>query len=129
LNIFFDVDQTIISSSNALRPGVVELFEAILSAGHSIYLWSGIGPRHEVVRQHALEAYVSGCFEKPLARYDALLRPLGIPVRPDYVVDDHQSLVLHFGGTLVSHYLAEDASDRELARVAERLGLPPLLPG
>ena len=127
MNIFFDVDQTLISSSNALRPGVLELFEALRVAGHTIYLWSGIGPRPEVVRQHGLEAYVSGCYEKPLSRYDELLRPLGIPVRPDYVVDDHEGLVLHFGGTQVSHYLLENPADRELARVAERLGLPRIL--
>ena len=117
MNIFFDVDQTIISSANDLRPGVLELFEGLKRDGHAIYLWSGLGPRDEIVAMHNLRTYISGCYEKPLTRYDELLKPLGIPVRPDYAIDDHEGLVLHFGGTLVSHYLVTNEGDREMWRV------------
>jgi hypothetical protein len=46
-----------------------------------------------------------------------MLAPLGIAVRPDYVVDDHPHLVHHFGGLVVSRYLKQDLADTEMERV------------
>ncbi len=117
MNIFFDVDHTIIDSDNRLRPGVRELFERLREHGHSIYLWSGIGARWEVVQTCGLERWVAGCFDKPLYHYEAMLAPLGIPVRPDFVVDDHPHLVHAFGGCVVAAYRIANEGDTEMERV------------
>jgi len=117
MNIFFDVDHTIIDADNRLRPGVRELFARLSAGGHAIYLWSGIGARWEVVDACGLGPWVAGCFDKPLYHYEAMLAPLGIPVRPDFVVDDHPHLVHAFGGAVVAPYRTADPSDAEMARV------------
>ncbi|REJ76478.1 MAG: hypothetical protein DWQ36_11695 [Acidobacteria bacterium] len=119
MNLFFDVDHTIVDGDDALRPGVREAFTSLRAAGHTIYLWSGLGPRWEIVRRHALEDLVQGCFDKPLYRHREMLTPLGIPVRPDFVVDDHRDPVDLFGGIVVSAYRQPSATDREMHRVVE----------
>ena len=117
MNIFFDVDHTVVDSDNALRPGVRELFERLVAEGHTVYLWSGIGPRWEILESGGLSGLVAGCFDKPLYQYERMLAPLGIPVRPDFVVDDHPHLVHAFGGWVVQRYLRADPADREMERV------------
>ena len=117
MNIFFDVDHTLIDSSNRLRPGVLDLFARLTQAGHALYLWSGIGARPEVVEQHGLGAYVRACYVKPLYQHRRMLAPLGIGVNPDFVVDDHPDLVAVFGGMVVQRFLVYDAADREMERV------------
>jgi hypothetical protein len=117
VNVFFDVDHTIIDADHRLRPGVREAFERLRADGHDVYLWSGIGARWEIVRTHGLEQTVRGCFEKPLYQPERMLDPLGITIHPDYVVDDHPHLVAVFGGTVVSRYSAESEGDQEMARV------------
>ena len=121
MNIFFDVDHTIIDSDNRLRPGVRALFERLCAHGHTLYLWSGIGARWEIVRDNGLEELVAGCYDKPLYQYERMLAPLGIPVRPDFVVDDHPHLVHAFGGCVVRSYLKPDPADREMERVAAEI--------
>ena len=117
MNIFFDVDHTIIDSDNRLRPGVRELLKRLQADGHALYLWSGIGVRREIVEAYGLESLISGCYEKPLYHYEAMLKPLGIEARPEFVVDDHPHLVQAFGGCVVSRYLRADPNDREMERV------------
>jgi hypothetical protein len=117
VNVFFDVDQTIVDSDHRLRPGVRELFERLCVDGHAIYLWSGIGVRWEVVRSHGLEAFVRGCFDKPLYQHARMLDPLGVTVHPDFVVDDHPHPVAAFGGCVVSPYTGGGAPDGEMKRV------------
>lgn len=117
MHIFFDVDHTIIDSDDGLRPGVRELFTRLRGDGHSVYLWSGIGTRWEIVERHGLAELIAGCYDKPLYQYERMLAPLGIPVRPDFVVDDHPHLVHAFGGLVVTRYLAADPADREMERV------------
>jgi hypothetical protein len=121
MHIFFDVDHTIIDSDDGLRPGVRELFARLCADGHTIYLWSGIGARWEVVEKHGLSELVSGCYDKPLYQYERMLAPLGIPVRPEFVVDDHPHLVHAFGGIVVSRYLAADPSHLEMERVYQAI--------
>ncbi|MCC6382462.1 MAG: hypothetical protein IT304_08125 [Dehalococcoidia bacterium] len=101
MNIFFDVDDTLITWDVRLRPGVADVFDRLRADGHILYLWSGYGPRWEVVRRFALEAHVEDCFWKPLYNHHARLVELGVPFIPDYVVDDHAEIVRVFGGTLV----------------------------
>ena len=104
MNVFFDVDHTIIDADDGLRPGVRELFARLRADGHRVYLWSGLGARWEVVERHELAELVSGCFPKPLYAYERMLAPLGIDVRPDFAVDDHPHLVHAFGGCVVAPY-------------------------
>jgi hypothetical protein len=121
VNIFFDVDHTIVDSDHRLRPGVRELFEDLSADGHAIFLWSGIGARWEVVRAHGLESLVRGCFAKPLYQYERMLDALGITVHPDFVVDDHPHLVAAFGGCVVSPFTGAGAPDGEMTRVLEEI--------
>ncbi len=119
VNIYFDVDHTIIDTFNALRPGVRELFTELKDSGHIIYLWSGLGMRWEIVEKHTLEHLVFDCFEKPLTHYERMLAPMGITVRPDFVIDDHPDPVAHFGGCVVVRYLTPNPADREMWRVGD----------
>ena len=119
MNVFFDVDFTILDSEGALlRPFVKEVFERITADGHSIYLWSGMGPRWEVVEAHGLQALVKDCFEKPLSNHEIERVRIGIPVRPDYVVDDSRTFVSVYGGFVIPCFspwkcwLPLDAPDR-----------------
>jgi phosphoglycolate phosphatase-like HAD superfamily hydrolase len=116
MNIFFDVDHTLIDLRDRLRPGVRKLFARLHRDGHAIYLWSGLGKRWEIVERYRLRRFVTDCYDKPLYQYERMLAPLGIGVRPDYVVDDHPHLVHHFGGLVVSRYLEEDLADTEMDR-------------
>jgi hypothetical protein len=43
----------------------------------------------------------------------------GIPVRPEYVVDDHREVVDHFGGFVIRAYFWENARDKEMTAVYE----------
>ena len=62
LNVFFDVDGTLITWDNKIRPFVREVFQQIKDDGHDIYIWSGIGFRQEVVNRHELQPWISGLF-------------------------------------------------------------------
>jgi FMN phosphatase YigB (HAD superfamily) len=114
MRIFFDVDDTIITWDVRLRPGVHEVFRRLRDEGHELYLWSGYGPRWEVVRQFALAEYVLGCFWKPLYDHHARLRELGVPFPPDFVVDDHPQVVRAFGGYHIAPPRSPLHEDREL---------------
>ena len=51
MNIFFDVDYTILGLDNSLRPDTKETFQALLDEEHKIYIWSGMGERWEVFKR------------------------------------------------------------------------------
>lgn len=117
MNVFFDVDYTLITWDVKLRPGVREVFERLRAEGHVIYLWSGVGPRWEVVRRFGLEELVADCFWKPLYDHHARMGELGVTVTPDYVIDDHQEIVDAFVGSTIKEPAMPLESDRELWRV------------
>ena len=119
MRIFFDVDDTLITWDVRLRPHVHDVFQQLRDDGHDIYLWSGYGPRWEVVRRHGLDAWVEDCFIKPLYHHGRMLEPLGIAMEPHFVVDDHPHLVDIFGGCVVETYLRADPADREMWRVQD----------
>ncbi|MFN0094472.1 MAG: hypothetical protein ACKVVT_06800 [Dehalococcoidia bacterium] len=119
MNIFFDVDDTLITWDVKLRPDVVEVFERIISDGHTVYLWSGYGPRWEIVRRFNLHDQVKDCFWKPLHDHHARLDELGVPFVPDWVVDDHPDITKAFRGTLVFPAGKPFTEDREMWRVYE----------
>jgi hypothetical protein len=122
VDISFDVDQTIVDNDTRPRPGLHDLFTRLCADGHTIYLWSSLEPRWEVVEALGLAAYIAGCYDKPRYRHAEMLAPLGIPVRPDFCVDDQDHAVAIFGGVIVSRYERPDPADRELERVHAAVG-------
>jgi hypothetical protein len=121
VNIFFDVDDTLITWDVRLRPGVHEVFDALLNDGETIYLWSGYGPRWEVVERFDLHRYVTDCFWKPLYNHVDRLDELGVPLVPDFVIDDYASVVEAFAGTVIRPAQQPLDRDREMWRVYDEI--------
>ena len=117
MNVFFDVDYTLISTYGTLRPWVRETFEQISLDGHTIYVWSGVGLRWAVLDRFGLRHYVQNCFEKPLDRHHERLAGLGVDVLPDFCVDDYPEIVQVFGGVAIRPYYQPDPLDLEMHRV------------
>lgn len=117
VNIFFDVDHTLITWDVKLRPGVHEIFARLRDDGHTLYLWSGMGPRWEVVKRFDLHEHVVDCYWKPLYNHRERLAELGVPMVPDYVIDDHPEVVMAFTGTVISPPAMPLDWDREMWRV------------
>ena len=121
MNIFFDMDYTILALGGALRPGTQQVFQQLRDDGHTLYIWSGVGVRSEEVRRLGLDVYVDGVFEKPLHDYHwltlGMLRRGEIPVFPDLVVDDYPEVVAALGGIVVRPYVNGHPSDREMEQV------------
>lgn len=120
MNIFFDVDYTLIAFDGSLRPYVHEVFAKIRKEGHTIFIWSGTGLRWEIVNRHNLNQYIATCYRKPIADYRKGLVRLGVDIAPDFVVDDDRGIVEEFGGVVVFPY-AEDPKDNEMRRVYEEI--------
>lgn len=123
MNIFFDVDFTLISWNYRLRPHVRTVFEWLRADGHTIYIWSGMGMRWEIVREHQLHDLVADCFAKPLYDHIARLDELGIAVYPDYVIDDHAEVVEVFGGYHIPPPLTPLEQDQEMLRVYDAIAV------
>ena len=122
MNIFFDVDNTIITWDVKLRPGVHEVFQMLRDDGHTIYLWSGMGPRWEVVKRFELHEHVADCFWKPLHNHHARMEELGITVMPDYVIDDHVEIIHAYTiGSLVPEPMLPLDRDKVMWRVYEEI--------
>lgn len=117
MNIFFDVDQTILGMDSSLRPSVKEVMRRLVDNGHDLYLWSGMGVRSEVVKRHELGPILSGVYQKPLYDHNDRLSELGVPLVPDFVVDDDPAVVVAFGGIWVSPYYSDAPDDEEMDRV------------
>ena len=117
LNVFFDVDNTLIMWNGKLRNHTRHVFEELRSAGHTIYIWSGVGIRRWEMRRHDLDDFVEDYFIKPLDDHHAKLEALGVPMVPDFVIDDHRQVVDAFGGYHISDMAKED--DRELLDVLD----------
>ena len=98
LNVFFDVDNTLIMWNGTLRAHTREVFERILEAGHTIYIWSGVGIRRWDMKRHELDQFVTDYYVKPLEKHHESLEGLGVPMVPDFVIDDHRTVVDAFGG-------------------------------
>ena len=121
MKIFFDVDNTIIADDLSLRPYVKEIFEQVKQDGHDIYVWSGVGLRWEVVDRHDLRQYIETCYIKPISDYRDSLIELGVNVMPDFCIDDHNGVVMAFGGTAVRPYFIRNPNDQEMLRVYEEI--------
>ncbi len=112
LNIFFDVQGTLLSGGVA-RPCVREVFSELATRGHDVYMWSSAGSRYA---EHA--AGILGVEDLVLGYWSKNPPP---PVAVDYVVDDHRDFAEHHGGYAIPPFEG-DPEDRELWRVAEKLG-------
>ena len=119
LNVFFDVDNTLIMWNGKLRNHTRDVFERLQEAGHTIYIWSGVGIRRWDMRRHELDHFVQDYFIKPLDDHHARLGPLGVTVLPDFVIDDHKTVVDAFGGDHISDVAKPD--DAELLEVLRRI--------
>ena len=93
MNIFFDVDYTLLAVDGSLRPNTHEVFEKLVADGHRIYIWSGMGVRTAEVRRHGLDQHVVDVF------------------------DDYPEIVGVFGGAVVRPYYFPVADDDEMERV------------
>ena len=116
MNIFFDVDYTILGLDDSLRPGTLETLQKIKDDGHEIYIWSGMGERWEVVKKHNLEPLISGVYEKPTHHFQERLEELGVPFEPDFVIDDYPEIVAAFSGVWVPPYFFKRTVDEEMDR-------------
>ena len=121
LNIFIDVDYTLIAANGSLRPNTRELFLRLREAGHQPWVWSGMGIRKEDMIRHGMDGCVAGYIVKPLDDYLKTLRRLEPEAWPDLIVDDHSEIVEAFGGITVRPYFFTDDEDRELRRAEDAL--------
>ena len=130
MNIFFDVDETLIAYNGSLRPGTRSVFERLVSDGHHVYIWSGRGIRTSEVHRTGLGDLVSGIYQKPLSDFEAGLARCGIPVVPDFVIDDYPGIVEFFGGLCIRPYHGGAQADDELSDLPDLLrGLGPARAG
>lgn len=111
MEIFVDVDYTILGLDGSLRPWTRDTFERLTADGHRIHIWSGNGIRTREIEEHRLEHLVIDCYQKPLANHEAALDALGVPFAPDFVIDDSIEIPTIFGGVLVAAYTAGTPSD------------------
>jgi hypothetical protein len=129
VNIFFDVDETLLAYDGSLRPGTRSVFERLVSDGHHVYIWSGMGIRTSEVHRAGLGDLVSGIYQKPLIEFNAALARLGIPVVPDFVIDDYPEIVRFFGGLCIRPYHGGAQFDNELSDLPDLVrGLEPAAP-
>jgi hypothetical protein len=107
LNVFFDVQGTLISSGRA-RPGVRDAFEDLAGAGHDLYIWSSAGDGYARRAAEALgvEDLILGCYAKDPDP----------PVSVDFTVDDQPGLSGRYGGFTVTPF-AGDPADTGLSGV------------
>ena len=119
MNIFFDMDYTLLAVDGSLRPKAREVMQRLKDDGHSLYVWSGNGIRWREVRKHGLESLVSDCFEKPVNNYVEALKQLDLPVKPDLVVDDYLDVPAALGGVWVRSYYFPTSDDDEMEHVYE----------
>jgi hypothetical protein len=121
MNIFFDVDDTLITWDVRLRPHVADVFQQLRDDGNTIYLWSGYGPRWEVVKRFDLHAHVIDCYWKPLYDHHKRLVELGVPFVPDFTVDDHAEIIAAFGGFHIQPASSTFFDDREMWRAYDAI--------
>ena len=117
MNIYFDVDYTLIAMDGSLRPGTTEVFEELINDGHSIYIWSGVGMRTDDIERLGLSKFVSDIFVKPITEYEVGLIRFSVSPRPDFVIDDHREIVDAFGGVHIEPYYFRSAEDGNMAEL------------
>ncbi len=117
MNIFFDVDYTILSADWGLRRHTVEVFSRLVDDGHQVHVWSGEGKRWKVVKDHGLEPFVTGVFAKPIVDYANGLKRYGVDPIPDFIIDDYPQIVEFFGGYHIKDFYMRRDDDDEIQTV------------
>ena len=88
-----------------------------------------MGIRTSEVHRAGLGDLVSGIYQKPLIEFSAALARLGIPVVPDFVIDDYPEIVRFFGGLCIRPYHGGAQFDNELSDLPDLVrGLEPAAP-
>ena len=110
MNVFFDVQGTLLTMEEVPRPRAREAFLTLTASGHDLYLWSSGGAGYAATAADLLGVadLVSGCFGKRTEP--------GVPV--DFAVDDDASVVEAHGGYRIAPFDG-DPHDEELLRAAE----------
>ena len=121
MNIFFDVDYTIMGADGSLRRNTAETFGKLVADGHRVFIWSGVGGRTAEVRRFGLADYVTKVFQKPLEDFDSALPGLGVFTPPDFIIDDHPEIVRHFGGFICRPYYFRNAKDNEMDEIYQTI--------
>ena len=114
MNIFFDVDYTLMAMDGTLRPHTKDIFKQLLIDRHKIFIWSGVGDRTSDVNRHGLSEYVSGVFVKPIADFEIGLKRFKVLPRPDFVIDDHREIVEYFGGVHIEPFYFKSSDDEHM---------------
>ena len=117
MNIFFDMDYTLLGLDNTLRPNTREVMQRLIDDGHTLYVWSGVGIRWPEVRTHKLEPFITDCFRKPIMNYVEATKRANLPVKPDIVIDDYPEVPTALGGIFVRPYFYHSTTDNEMERV------------
>ena len=117
MNIFFDVDYTIMGADGSLRQNTAETFRKLVADGHRVFVWSGVGVRSAEVRRFGLADYVTEVFQKPLEDFEAALPGLGVFTPPDFIIDDHPEIVRFFGGFICRPYYFRNRQDTEMDEI------------
>ena len=112
MNVFFDVQGTLLTMEEAPRPRAREAFQMLRASGHEVYLWSSGGAGYAATAADLLGVtdLVSGCFGKR--------QEPGVPV--DFAVDDDTSVVEAHGGYRIKPFDG-DPGDEELMRAAKAI--------
>jgi hypothetical protein len=113
LNVFFDVQGTLLTMEEAPRPRAREAFLILKEKDHDLYLWSSGGAGYAATAADLLGVadLVSGYFGKR--------KEPDVPV--DFAVDDDASVVEAHGGYRIKPFDG-DLRDEELLRVVEAIG-------
>ena len=121
MNIFFDVDYTIMGADGSLRRNTTETFTKLVADGHKIFIWSGVGVRTAEVRRFGLADYVTKVFQKPLEDFESALPGLGVFTPPDFIIDDHSEIVRFFGGFICRPYYFRNVKDTEMDEIYQTI--------
>ncbi len=110
MNVFFDVQGTLLTMEEVPRPRARAAFLALKDQGHDLYLWSSGGAEYaaEAADLLGVAELVSGCFGKR--------QEPDVPV--DFAVDDDASVVEAHVGYHIKPFDG-DPGDEELLRAAE----------
>ena len=112
MNVFFDVQGTLLTMEEVPRPRAREAFLMLKEKDHDLYLWSSGGAGYAAAAAELLGVadLVSGYFDKR--------QEPGVPI--DFAVDDDASMIEAHGGYRVAPFDG-DPWDEELLRAVEAL--------
>ena len=119
MHIFFDVDYTILGRDSTLRPGTHEIFTRLRADGHQRVRVVGRGRTlGRRAQRTAWKTWSTACTASPSTTTRSGSAEFGVPVVPDFVIDDYPGIVRAFGGVCITDYVGlnfgEGRNDRQL---------------